>query len=138
MKINNISISRFRSLGDNVTIHFSSNQIVLVGQNEAGKSNVIDGLSRIRFFESMGQDVLPLSCANRALSSNSIEVSLDVEFDDEDIALLDGVDDIPQNERRCCLAVKRDQDGLRQKISEYPAAGSPDFRAEYMHAYVFG
>ena len=116
MKINQISISRYKSLGNEVKIRFLSNQVVFVGRNEAGKSNVLEALSRLRIFEDMGGDVLPLAHANRTLNANSIEVAIDLDFSEEDVAMLDGVSAIPDDERSCKLIIKRDAHGLCQTL----------------------
>lgn len=116
MKINQILISRYKSLGADVKIRFLSNQIVFVGRNEAGKSNVLEALSRLRIFEDMGGDVLPLAHANRTLNVESIEVAIDLDFNAEDVAILDGVGVVPDDECSCKLIIKRDAHGLCQTM----------------------
>ena len=116
MKINQILISRYKSLGADVKIRFLSNQIVFVGRNEAGKSNVLEALSRLRIFEDMGDDVLPLAHANRTLTLENIEVAIDLDFNAEDVAALDGVGVVPDDERSCKLIIKRDAHGLCQTL----------------------
>lgn len=116
MKINQILISRYKSLGADVKIRFLSNQIVFVGRNEAGKSNVLEALSRLRIFEDMGGDVLPLAHANRTLNVESIEVAIDLDFNAEDVAILDGVGVVPDDEYSCKLIIKRDAHGLCQTM----------------------
>ncbi len=116
MKINQILISRYKSLGADVKIRFLSNQIVFVGRNEAGKSNVLEALSRLRIFEDMGDDVLPLAHANRTLNLENIEVAIDLDFNAEDVAALDGVGVVPDDERSCKLIIKRDTHGLCQTL----------------------
>lgn len=116
MKINQISISQYKSLGRDVKIRFLSNQIVLVGRNEAGKSNVLEALSRLRIFEDIGGEVLPLAHANRTLNVDSIEVAIDLDFNAEDVAALDGVGVVPDDERSCKLIIKRDAHGLCQTL----------------------
>ena len=116
MKISQISISRYKSLGADVKIRFLSNQIVFVGRNEAGKSNVLEALSRLRIFEDMGGDVLPLAHANRTLNVESIEVAIDLDFNAEDVAILDGVGVVPDDECSCKLIIKRDAHGLCQTM----------------------
>ena len=118
MKINQIAISQYKSLGREVKIRFLSNQIVLVGRNEAGKSNVLEALSRLRIFEDMGGDVLPLANANRTIGEEKIEVAIDMAFDAEDIATLDGVAEVPEDERSCKLIVRRDGYGLCQTLGK--------------------
>ena len=118
MKINQISISRYKSLGNEVKIRFLSNQVVFVGRNEAGKSNVLEALSRLRIFEDMGGDVLPLAHANRTLNANSIEVAIDLDFSEEDVAMLDGISAIPDDERSCDIIIKRDAHGLYQILGK--------------------
>lgn len=116
MKINQILISRYKSLGADVKIRFLSNQIVFVGRNEAGKSNVLEALSRLRIFEDIGGDVLPLAHANRTLNVESIEVAIDLDFNAKDVAALDGVGVVPDDERSCKLIIKRDTHGLCQTL----------------------
>lgn len=53
MRIDKVSISNYRSLGDNVEIAFSQVN-VLVGQNGAGKSNIIDALAFLRDAVNLG------------------------------------------------------------------------------------
>ena len=118
MKINQISISRYKSLGNEVKIRFLSNQVVFVGRNEAGKSNVLEALSRLRIFEDMGGDVLPLAHANRTLNANSIEVAIDLDFSEEDVAILDGISAIPDDERSCDIIIRRDAHGLYQILGK--------------------
>ena len=118
MKINQISISQYKSLGDNARIRFLSNQVVLVGRNEAGKSNVLEALSGLRIFEDMGPDVLPLANINRTLNGNNIEVAIDLEFDARDISFLGDIDSVPDNERVCGIIITRDVNGLRQKLGK--------------------
>ena len=116
MKINQILISRYKSLGEEVKIRFLSNQVVFVGRNEAGKSNVLEALSRLRIFEDMGNDVLPLAHANRTLNVDNIEVAIDLDFSAEDVAVLDGAGNVPDDERSCKLIIKRDAHGLCQTL----------------------
>lgn len=86
MKICKICVSDYRSLGDNTVIGFASNIAVLVGKNETGKSNFLDALSKVRFFEDMGADVIPLSDKNRFREACCIKVCVDLEYDDEDVS----------------------------------------------------
>ena len=116
MKINQILISRYKSLGADVKIRFLSNQIVFVGRNEAGKSNVLEALSRLRIFEDMGGDVLPLAHTNRTLNVENIEVAIDLDFYAEDVASLGGIGVVPDDERSCKLIIKRDAHGLCQTL----------------------
>ena len=116
MKINKISVCDYRSLGDCTTIGFASNISVLVGRNEAGKSNVIDALSKVRFFEDMGSDVIPLSDRNRIRNYYCIRVCVELEYDDSDIALLDGVGEVPDEERKFCILLLRDATTLRLNL----------------------
>ena len=116
MKIKQILISRYKSLGADVKIRFLSNQIVFVGRNEAGKSNVLEALSRLRIFEDMGGDVLPLAHTNRTLNVENIEVAIDLDFNAEDVASLGGIGVVPDDERSCKLIIKRDAHGLCQTL----------------------
>ena len=116
MKINQISISQYKSLGRDVKIRFLSNQVVLVGRNEAGKSNVLEALSGLRIFKDMGNDVLPLANTNRTLNENNIEVAIKLEFDANDVSLLDDIVSIPDEERVCEIVISREANGLMQKL----------------------
>ena len=117
MKINKIRVQDYRSLGDCTAIGFASNIAVLVGRNEAGKSNVIDALSNVRFFEDMGADVIPMTDRNRIRNNSCVRVSVDLEYDDGDIALLNGVGDVPDEERKLCLLLLRDATTLRLSLA---------------------
>lgn len=116
MKINKICVQDYRSLGDCTAIGFASNIAVLVGRNEAGKSNVIDALSNVRFFEDMGADVIPMTDRNRIRNNSCVRVSVDLEYDDGDIALLNGVGEVPSEERKLCLLLLRDATTLRLSL----------------------
>ena len=116
MKINQILISRYKSLGKEAKIRFLSNQVVFVGRNEAGKSNVLEALSRLRIFEDMEDDVLPLAHANRTLNENNIEIAINLDFSAEDVAALDGISAVPDDERSCNIIIKRAAHGLCQTL----------------------
>ena len=113
MKINKIWVADYRSLGDCTTVGFASNIAVLVGKNEAGKSNFLDALSKVKFFRDMGPDVIPLSDKNRIRNEYCIRVCVELEYDESDIALLDGVGAGPVEERKLCLRLLRDCRGCR-------------------------
>ena len=117
MKINKIWVADYRSLGDCTTVGFASNIAVLVGKNEAGKSNFLDALSKVKFFRDMGPDVIPLSDKNRIRNEYCIRVCVELEYDESDIALLDGVGEIPVEERKLSLLLLRDKDTLRFSLA---------------------
>lgn len=117
MKINKIRVADYRSLGDCAIVGFASNIAVLVGKNEAGKSNFVDALSKVCLFRDMGSDVIPLSDRNRIRNEYCIRVCIELEYDESDIALMDGVGEVPADERKLSLLLLRDKDVLRFSLA---------------------
>ena len=56
MKLESIEISGYRSIGNPAKFYFGSRCIALVGVNESGKSNILQAISELRFFQPMGVD----------------------------------------------------------------------------------
>lgn len=113
MKIKEIEVKYYRSIGDHGDFRFTSNIVALIGRNESGKTNILDAFNGIRFFEPMGEWVLPMTSLNRYVGGDlSPQVGLLCEFEDADLADIDLPSDLSEEERKAALWVRRDNGRL--------------------------
>ena len=86
MKIESVKIQNYRSLGETQNIiRFDHNIIALVGKNESGKSNILNAINSIKFFDNI--DANPFNQVNKQVF-HPIEISSVVELDDKDLTKL--------------------------------------------------
>ena len=113
MKIESIAVQNYRSIGDQGDFRFTSNIVALIGRNESGKSNVLDAFKGVRFFEPMGDNVLPLTAHNRFVERTMpLQVGLTCFFEDEDIAEIGLAGCDVEAVRKSSVWVRRDAYGL--------------------------
>ena len=83
MRVIGIKIDNYKSFGDelNVLRFDSEDALGLIGKNESGKSNTLNALKDIRFFENFSTNIFENK--NR-ITNKDVIVSVDIEFSKED------------------------------------------------------
>ena len=98
MKLESIEISGYRSIGYPAKFYLGSRCIALVGVNESGKSNFLQAISELRFFQSMGEDAFSYRKAHHTCAVDSSAKVL-IQFSKEELqeAGLSGDDEADAN-----------------------------------------
>ena len=84
MKVNSIHIKNYRSFGEEGRIEFDSNILALIGRNGVGKTNALEVISRLCFFNDGVPGIIPANAVNQN-TGKSPEVVITAQLDDADI-----------------------------------------------------
>lgn len=87
MKLKEININHYRSFGENAHLKFDSHVMALVGVNGIGKSNVLEAISRMAFFNDKCEKVIPPGAVNKNTRDNP-RLRLVMEFSEDEIRAL--------------------------------------------------
>lgn len=87
MKLKEININHYRSFGENAHLKFDSHVMALVGLNGIGKSNVLEAISRMEFFNDGCDKVILPGAVNKNTRGNP-SLRLLVEFSEDELRAL--------------------------------------------------
>jgi predicted ATPase len=88
MKLKQIKICNYRSFGEDACLNFNSNVMALIGLNGIGKSNALEAISRMKFFENGCESVIPSNAINQN-TQRMPHLHLEVEFSKEERCALE-------------------------------------------------
>lgn len=83
MRVIGIKIDNYKSFGDslNVLRFDSEDSLGLIGKNESGKSNTLNALKDLRFFENFNTNIFE---SKNRIKNKDVIVSIDIEFSKDD------------------------------------------------------
>lgn len=87
MKLKQIKICNYRSFGEDACLTFNSNVMALVGLNGIGKSNALEAISRMKFFENGCESVILPNAVNQN-TQKMPHLHLEVELSEEELHAL--------------------------------------------------